>query len=92
MTIKLWDLNNFNLNQTLLGHNGPVNSLSILNDNKYLASSSLDRSILIWDLQTCLIVRNLTGHSGDIMTLATSNGYLISGSDDKTIKIWSSFN
>ena len=43
-----------------------------------------------WDLKTGKLLRTLTGHTGGICTLAIApNGqYLVSGSEDKTIKIW----
>jgi WD40 repeat protein len=48
-TIKLWDLYNFELIQTLEGHTSSVSSLSEMSNGK-LASSSWDGTIKIWDL------------------------------------------
>ena len=60
----------------------------ILSDNK-LCSGGSNLDIKIWDLETG---ENyiLIGHKKWIKCLCQlSNKYLISGSDDKTIKIWS---
>jgi WD40 repeat protein len=73
---------------TLVGHEGYVNYLRVL-ENGDLASGSDDRSILIWDASTFQLKRNLTGHKSWVSCLAAlSNGDLASGSFDKTILIW----
>lgn len=43
----------------------------------------------IWNVETGLLVRTLSGHTKTIWSLKVlKNGTLASGSDDNTIKIW----
>jgi WD40 repeat protein len=64
-----------------------VHSLAVL-QNGYLASSSQDKTIKIWNADTGSLIRTLTGHTNNVWSLAVlQNGYLASCSDDTTIKI-----
>ena len=57
--------------------------------NGYLASSSGDYTIKIWNTDNATLIRTLTGHSDAVTSLVfLPNGYLASGSWDNTIKIW----
>ena len=58
---------------------------------RYLASSSKDTMIKIWDtvMSTCL--RSLTGHTQSVTCLRWGGKDLIySSSQDRTIKVWRS--
>ena len=49
--------------------------------------------IKIWNVNNGSLIRTLTGHTDWINSLAVlPNGYLVSGSSDKTIKIWNTDN
>ena len=64
-------------------------SLNLVNLNKYLASSSEDKTIKLWDLETSECIRTLEGHTEQINCMEVlENGLLISGSDDNSLKIW----
>ena len=74
--------------KTLSGHNGKVSSLVQLK-NGYLASSSGDKTIKLWELSTGQTVRTLEGHLDQVTSLVElNNGQLASGSTDKSIIIW----
>lgn len=68
-------------------------SISLSLDNKYVIASNLSSSIpkiYIWNLETGELIKKIEGHSGFITSVAISsdNKYIISGSEDKTVKIW----
>ena len=54
-----------------------------------LASGSHDKTIKIWNVNTGITTKILTGHIDRVVSLAVLNdGSLVSGSNDKTITIW----
>ena len=54
-----------------------------------LATGGLFATICIWDLSLKIVETALSGHNGTIQVLIQlSNGDLVSGSGDWTIKIW----
>lgn len=98
-TIRIWHLPKGNLAKTLTGHQGAVTITAIAPDGQTIVSGSDDQTIKLWDIKTGNLLRTLTGHTGSIRTLAIGFAsaqsaiapdcqYLVSGSDDKTIKIW----
>jgi WD40 repeat protein len=91
LTIKLWNLCNAECLKTFIGHSGPIFSLLINSNEDELFSGSADRTIRVWNLKNdgyneCL--QTLNGHSNSVESLVKSNNYLISCSDDQTIKFW----
>jgi len=74
----------------LTGHPGAVYGVAIAPDGRLLISSSWDRTIKIWDLQTRQVLHSLTGPMLPSTTLAIApNGKTFaSGSYDATIKLW----
>ena len=49
-TVKIWDLTDFKLRHTLVGHAGNVNSVAICPDGTICATAGKDGLIHIWDL------------------------------------------
>ena len=71
-------------------HSGSINSISYSPDGAYLASSSDDKTIKLWEVETGRLLRTLTGHTDDVYSVAYSpdEKYVASSSSDETIKIW----
>jgi WD40 repeat protein len=76
----------------LKGHSGCVNDILPLSSLNKCVTCSGDKTIKVWDYQTGACLRTLTEHTNRVMSLAMhSNGqYFASGSEDRTVIIWSS--
>lgn len=66
---------------------------AIQHDGRYLVSASRDRSVRIWSLDKCRLLRPpLTGHMGSVLCVQfdadPSQDIIISGSADHMIRIW----
>eukprot|EP01129_Flabellula_baltica_P011895 TRINITY_DN5286_c0_g1_i1.p1 TRINITY_DN5286_c0_g1~~TRINITY_DN5286_c0_g1_i1.p1 ORF type:complete len:1465 (-),score=299.18 TRINITY_DN5286_c0_g1_i1:13-4407(-) len=72
---------------TLIGHTGTVFSLCITEDDKFIISSSFDRTVKVWEVTES---ENAVGHEARILGIRFSpdGRFVATGSRDKTIKIW----
>ena len=95
-TIKLWNVENLvhegatSSFATLTGHSGGVTALVLSPDGRTLASTSMDKTIRLWDPITGQWRGTLTGHAEGIraLTFSSDSGTLASAGDDRTIKLW----
>jgi WD40 repeat protein len=76
-TIKLWDTNEGTVKKTLIEHKDEVWALVELNNGDLVSGSS--------DVESGNVKSTLKGHASSVYKLS---GDLVSGSNDKTIKIW----
>lgn len=78
--------------QTFLNHTDAVTTVTFSPDGKTLASGSLDRKIILWDVAKNQPDKVLLGHNSYVYSVVyTPDGKsLISGSGDKTIRFWDS--
>lgn len=75
----------------LRGHGGDVLDLSWSPDQKYLASCSVDNSIVIWNARELpQKLATVKGHKGLVkgVTWDPVGKYLASQSDDRSVRIW----
>ncbi|KAL3884122.1 hypothetical protein ACJMK2_030344, partial [Sinanodonta woodiana] len=88
-TVRLWNLRTGICAKTILAHDGPMWAMK-RRDNT-LATVSQDRTIKIWDIGRCLLQTTLFGHNSAVFAIdMDEEGKLvISGSADKSVKIWS---
>jgi guanine nucleotide-binding protein subunit beta-2-like 1 protein len=72
------------------GHSHFVSSVSISRENNFVVSSSWDKTLRLWDLNTFKTKQLFCGHTKDVLaaTFANDNRMIISGGMDKTMRIW----
>ncbi|XP_069684030.1 protein HIRA isoform X2 [Periplaneta americana] len=76
---------------TLRGHNGDVLDMAWSPHDAWLATCSVDNTVIIWNaLKMPEMVAVLKGHSGLVKGVAWDpvGKYVASQSDDKTLRIW----
>jgi guanine nucleotide-binding protein subunit beta-2-like 1 protein len=76
--------------KSLNGHSEPVSEIVLSSDGMFGLSSSWDKTMRLWDMNTGSTVRTFQGHKKDVNSVAFSgdNRQIVSGSRDKTIKLW----
>lgn len=95
LTIKLWNWdNNWRLEQTYEGHQHYIMSVNFNpKDPNTFASACLDRTVKVWSLGSptpnfTLVAHDVKGVNYVDYYPQADKPYLITSSDDKTIKIW----
>lgn len=86
-TLKIFDLNGGIL-KTLNGHVGGIWSFDSCGDR--IVTGSTDKSARIWDMKTQQTLRTLKYHRNTVRIIRSNEDYIISGSRDYTIGVWSS--
>ncbi len=94
--VSMWDLSTMppKIIKTFEGHTGPVKSLDVSPNGKYLATGSADGSVRIWNLHSTNLEYELKGHSKEVNAVVYSpNGRtLASGGADGVIVLWGTGN
>ncbi len=82
----------FVLDKTLRGHSAGVQNIRFSPDGKWIASASLDRTIIIWDVKTGILRHRLRSHSASVyeVTFNKKGNLLASASEDGTVCLWDS--
>ncbi|EIM83793.1 WD40 repeat-like protein, partial [Stereum hirsutum FP-91666 SS1] len=92
-SIRLWDATTGRERVTLQGEKIPVLSLAFSNakEDLMLASGSSNNTICLWRVQTATTILTFEGHEDGVVALAfaPNDGHIVSGSFDKTIRVWS---
>ncbi|KAL9081580.1 MAG: hypothetical protein Q9159_007244 [Coniocarpon cinnabarinum] len=98
-TVRLWDMRTRKMSLEMQIEEG-VTTVALSPDGRLVAAGSLDRSVRVWETDTGAAIDNLDGmpngkeqvggHGDSVYSVSFSpNGYeLVSGSLDKTIKLW----
>ncbi len=87
--IKIWDMAEGNVIHSI-PVNSEANALMFSGNSQNLLSGNSDCNIKVWQTSNGQLVGNLTGHSDLVHSihLSLDRKYLVSGSADKTLKVW----
>lgn len=88
-TVQLIDSSNGNIIGEL-SHDERISSLQFCSDGSYIATSSHDNSIKIWDSITCQCVYVITHNQNDAnyVSFSPNSKYIVTASYDKTAKLY----
>lgn len=76
--------------KTLVGHKDTVTCCAFSPDDRFLATCSSDRSIIVWDTSSFRARTKLSGHTGEVMAVSFSSdsSSLISCGRDTRVIVW----
>lgn len=70
----------------------PTQTLTCIfsNDSKMVASASVDKTIRIWDVESGVVLRTITGHTSWAFhcSFSPDDKKIMSTSDDRTVRVW----
>ncbi|KAL9652285.1 hypothetical protein ABK040_011945 [Willaertia magna] len=104
-SILIWEITkdkknkivNAEVKKTFTGHEDLISDLFVSHSGEYLFSSSFDKTLKLWDLETGEIYRNFpesdsekNAHKDVITSFSVSldDRMIVSSSKDKTLKLW----
>eukprot|EP00755_Sulcionema_specki_P007651 Sspe_Gene.38825::Locus_18724_Transcript_4_4_Confidence_0.429_Length_2048::g.38825::m.38825 len=90
--IYVWDMTNLNqIAHSLEGHTDRVSTIAVGPWNETQpVSGSVDKTIIIWDLAMGRRpVRILKGHTMMVKSVLLTRSFIISGSTDQSLRVWS---
>lgn len=73
-----------------VGHKSIVTDVHFTRDDKFIVSSSFDRTIKIWNSQSAACERTLTGHLDSVTScdVTPDSRFVASSSIDSTVRVW----
>jgi len=73
----------------LKGHEGSVSHLKHIDEDRLLSTSG-DKSVILWDLNSNSVSRQFYGHDGDVLSIdvCSDKNTFITGSLDKSVLLW----
>ncbi|KAJ6568883.1 WD40 repeat-like protein, partial [Mycena capillaripes] len=79
-----------NIQKILHGHAYAVTSVDFSPDSTQIVTSSVDRSLRLWDVRSGTLIGALEGHRAKVTSVNFSQDgtRICSGSNDKTIRVW----
>mmetsp|Transcript_58805 Transcript_58805/g.144136 ORF Transcript_58805/g.144136 Transcript_58805/m.144136 type:complete len:663 (+) Transcript_58805:609-2597(+) len=89
--LDIFLLDNLQFNYSLYGHNLPILSLSVCDDDLFLASGSADFSFRIWDLKTRQIIKIISNLDSVVTSVSFQkhNRNIFTGFRNGKICMWS---
>lgn len=96
-TVKLWNVENGKLVDSLVGHSDAVRYIQFSPDGKKIITASNDRTAKIWDASTGKLLADLGGHTFNIRDAQFSPAFvlneksgqqIITTSDNGSVNLW----
>ena len=85
--VEIWDSRSYKQIRMRGQHTGRVRSVFFSPDSSWLVSGG-DNTVGMWGCQTGHVIGMLLGHTDEVNSVCTDGQRIISGSSDKTIRIW----
>lgn len=86
--MRLWNVETGKSIASLKGHQDKVLDITFTEDGRYLASSSADSTIRLWDVENEMTLRVFQGHTASVTGITSEGENIFSSSTDGTIKRW----
>jgi len=86
--VRVWDITNRECNFALRGHDEWVNGVAVAKDGSFIVSGSGDKTVRTWDTKSMSQSLILRGHNDFVRSVCVTDNYVVSASDDCTIKLW----
>ena len=84
--IQVWELVGGTCTQMLQGHTGGVTGATLCGVR--LVSSSIDKSVIVWDMESGLPAKRLLGHTASVNCVASiRDDRVVSGGDDNLLLV-----
>ena len=97
-SVHVWRYDNWSRMScaVLRGHEGPIHSVAITEDGRFVLSGSSDRTVRVWRVNTTCndgsggeLLRTLQGHQDRVTSVAFAGSrQVVSGSADSTVRVW----
>ena len=88
----VWDAATRFATGPLLGHGDGILCVAVSPDGRRAVTGSRDKTVILWDLETCTILSTLIGHSGFVLDISVGIGErgsrAVSTSTDRTVIVW----
>jgi guanine nucleotide-binding protein G(I)/G(S)/G(T) subunit beta-1 len=73
----------------LSGHSGYISEVKFMSLDK-LACASGDQTVSIWNFEKEKVIGRMQEHQSDVISIANNDDLIVSGSCDKSAKVWDS--
>lgn len=101
-SMKIWDLSGRKQVGHLNGHHASITCIQMDSKFNFAVSGSKDATLKLWNIDLAtehnlevierfnnqLCLHSFDSHKGEITALSLSNEYMVSGSNDKSVKHW----
>lgn len=87
--VRVWDVTNRECQFALRGHDEWVNGVAVSRDGAFVVSGSGDKTVRTWDTKSMRPALVLRGHNDFVRSVCVTKNYVVSASDDCTIRLWS---